>query len=97
VYFVTLLVVASAAILLMAPAIHHRILFRQGQKPFLVRTANNLAIAGMASLALGFVGILVLLSDFVVGSAAPLIVGALAGAFVGGLWFLLPLVRRDEE
>ncbi len=97
VYFVTLLLVASAAFLLMAPAIHHRILFRQGQKSFLVHIANDLAIAGMALLALGFVGILVLLSDFVLGGAAPLIVGALAGAFVGGLWFLLPIVRRDED
>lgn len=96
VYFVTLLVVASAAFLLMAPAIHHRILFRQGQKQFLVRVANDLAIAGMASLALGFIGILVLLSDFVLGGDAPLIIGALAGAFVGGLWFVLPIVRRDE-
>jgi uncharacterized protein DUF6328 len=97
VYSVTLLVVASAAFLLMAPAIHHRILFRQGQKPFLVSIANDLAIAGMALLALGFIGILVLLSDFVLGGAAPLIVGALAGAFVGGLWFVLPIVRRDEH
>jgi hypothetical protein len=97
VYFVTLLIVACAAFLLMAPAIHHRILFRQGQKPFLVRIANDLAIAGMSLLALGFVGILVLLSDFVLGGAAPIIVGALAGALVGGLWFILPVVRRDEE
>ena len=97
VYFVTLLIVACAAFLLMAPAIHHRILFRQGQKPFLVRVANDLAIAGMSLLALGFIGILVLLSDFVLGGAAPIIIGALAAAFVGGLWFALPIVRRDEE
>ena len=97
VYFVTLLIVACAAFLLMAPAIHHRILFRQGQKPFLVRAANDLAIAGMSLLALGFVGILVLLSDVVLGGAAPIIVGALAAALVGGLWFVVPIVRRDEE
>lgn len=97
VYFVTLLIVACSALLLMAPAIHHRILFRQGQKLFLVRVANDLAITGMSLLALGFVGILVLLSDFVLGGAAPLIVGALVAAFVGGLWFALPIVRRDEE
>ena len=96
VYFITLLDVASAAFLLMAPAIHHRILFRQGQKPFLVHLANHIAIAGMALLAVGFIGILVLLSDFVLGGAAPVIVGALAATFVGGLWFVVPVVRRDE-
>jgi hypothetical protein len=97
VYFVTLLTVACSAFLLMAPAIQHRILFRQGQKPFLVRLANDLAIAGMSLLAVGFIGILVLLSDYVLGGVAPVIVPVLAGAFVGGLWFVLPVVRRDEE
>jgi hypothetical protein len=94
VYFVTLLFVAMAAFLLMAPPIHHRILFRQSQKPFLVRTANVLAITGMICLALGFVGILLLISDVVVGGAAPGIVAGAATLVVGGLWFGLPLLRR---
>lgn len=97
VYFVTLLFVATAAFLLMAPPVHHRILFRRGEKRFLVRTANYLAIGGMVFLALGFTGILILISDVVVGGAAPVLVGVLAAAFVGGLWFLLPIIRRDEE
>lgn len=97
VYFATLLVVATAAILLLAPPIHHRLLFRHGEKPFLVRTGNYMAIAGMSFLGLGFVGILILISDVVVGGAAPAIVGVLAAAFIAGLWFALPLVRRDQE
>ena len=80
-----------------APAVHHRLLFRHGEKSYLLRLANHLAIAGMLCLALGFVGILVLLSDVVLGGAAPVVVGALATLFVGGLWFALPLVRRDQE
>ena len=97
VYFITLLVVALAAFLLLAPPIHHRLLFRHGEKPFLIRTGNYLAIAGMICLGVGFVGILVLISDYVVGGAAPVIVGALAAALIVGLWFVVPLVRRDEE
>jgi hypothetical protein len=96
-YFVTLLLVALAAFLLMTPPIHHRILFRHGEKAFLLRVANRLAIAGMSCLALGFVGILTLESDVVVGGAAPVIVGASAGALIAGLWFGLPLLRRGEE
>jgi hypothetical protein len=97
VYFVTLLMVALAAFLLMAPPIHHRILFRHGEKPFLIRVGNYMAIGGMVCLGLGFVGILVLISDVVVGGAAPAVVGALALALVAGLWFVLPLVRREKE
>jgi hypothetical protein len=97
VYFVTLLVVAVAAFLLMAPPIHHRLLFRHGEKSFLIRVGNDMAIAGMICLGVGFVGILVLISDYVVGGAAPVIVGVLAAATVSGLWFALPLARRDRE
>ena len=97
VYFITLLVVALAAFLLLAPPIHHRLLFRHGEKPFLIRTGNYMAIAGMICLGVGFVGILVLVSDYVVGGDAPLIVGVLATAVIVGLWFVVPLVRRDEE
>jgi hypothetical protein len=96
-YFVTLLIVATSAFLLMAPPVHHRILFRRGEKRFLVRTANDLALAGMSLLALGFVGILVLLSDVVLGGSAPVIIGALAAALLIGLWFVLPILRREEE
>lgn len=97
VYFVTLLVVALAAFLLMAPPIHHRLLFRHGEKPFLIRIGNYMAIAGMMCLGVGFIGILILLSDFVVGGAAPVVVGVLAAAAIAGLWFVVPLVRREEE
>jgi len=94
VYFVTLLLVALAAFLLLAPSIHHRILFRHGEKPFLVEVANRFAIVGGVFLALGFVGILLLLSDVVVGAAAPGIVAGVAAAVLGILWFVVPLARR---
>src|ERR1700759_4118477 len=41
-YFITLICVALAAVLLMAPSIHHRILFRRGEKPYLIWMANRL-------------------------------------------------------
>jgi hypothetical protein len=96
-YFVTLLVVALAAFLLMAPPIHHRLLFRHGEKRFLIRVGNYMAIAGMACLGLGFVGIVVLISDVVVGGAAPVIVGVLAALVIVSLWFALPIEHRDRE
>jgi Family of unknown function (DUF6328) len=97
VYFVTLLVVALAAFLLMAPAIHHRLLFRHGEKQFLILVGNYVAIGGMACLGVGFVGILVLVSDVVVGGVAPAVVGGLAAIVIAGLWFGLPLSRRDQQ
>ena len=53
VYFITLLCVAISAVLLLAPSIHHRILFRQREKGYLVSVANRMAIWGMIFLAFG--------------------------------------------
>ncbi|HEY2439122.1 MAG TPA: DUF6328 family protein [Solirubrobacteraceae bacterium] len=97
IYFVTLGLVAVAAFLLMAPPVQHRLLFRHHEKRYLIAAANRLAIAGMAFLALGFTGILVLLSDYVVGGIAPIIAGVLTLALTGGLWFALPLARRASQ
>jgi hypothetical protein len=96
-YFITLALVATAAFLLMAPPIQHRLLFRHHEKRYLVTMGNRLTIAGMGLLALGFTGILVLLSDYVVGGLAPVIVAVLTFAFIGGLWFAVPLARRARE
>jgi hypothetical protein len=96
VYFVTLALVALATFLLIAPPAQHRLLFRQHEKRYLIVVANRLAIAGLALLALGFTGIMVLLSDYVVGGIAPIVAGALTVAITGGLWFAFPLVRRQR-
>jgi hypothetical protein len=81
-------------VLLIAPSVHFRILFRQGEKRYLVSLANRLAIAGIAFLGLGFTGILILLSDFVVGGVSPVVVGALAFVGIAALWFAIPIRRR---
>ncbi|MFZ0039845.1 MAG: DUF6328 family protein [Solirubrobacteraceae bacterium] len=97
VYFVTLALVAVATFLLMAPPVHHRLLFRYHEKPYLIALANKLAIAGLVFLALGFTGILVLLSDYVVGGGAAIVAGVLTLSITGGLWFAVPLVRRRRD
>ncbi len=96
-YFITLALVAVAAFLLMAPPIQHRLLFRHHEKRFLVTIGSRLAIAGMTFLALGFTGILVLLSDYAVGGIAPILAGILTLTFTGGLWFGVPMYRRARE
>src|SRR5258708_34187029 len=50
-YFATLLCTALASVLLIAPTVHHRLLFRRHEKRFAVLTANRLSEAGMPALA----------------------------------------------
>ena len=93
-YFVTLLCVAIAAVLLIAPSIHHRLLFRRRQKEFIVEIGNRLAILAAAFLTVGLTGILVLVSDFVFDGATAAVIGVCTAGFVIGVWFILPLLRR---
>lgn len=93
-YFITLLSMAVAATLLIAPSIHHRILFRLSQKAFLVDVGNKVAIVAMVFMTIGMTGILMLIADVVFGGASTVVVGVLAGLTVSGLWFGIPLNRR---
>ncbi len=96
VYYATLVCIGCAAALLIAPSIHHRVLFREGEKPYLVRMGNRLMIIGMAFLALGMTGIFVLVSDFVFGGWEAVIAGSLTALVVIGVWFGIPLWHRSR-
>jgi amino acid transporter len=98
VYYVTLLCVALATVLLIAPSIHHRLLFRRGEKEYIVRFGNGAAIAASVFLGVGLTGILVLISNFVFGGVLAVVVGPCAAGVVIVLWFAIPLKRRlDDE
>src|SRR5205085_10971599 len=92
-YFVTLLCIAVAAALLIAPSIHHRLLFRRRQKAYLVQMATSLTIVAMVFLTVGFTGILVLISHVLFGAIAAIVVGTCTAVFSSAIWFGIPLAR----
>src|SRR3954452_23284307 len=94
-YFATLLAAGGAAILLIAPTAYHRILFRLGDKEYLVAVANRFTLAGLTCVAVSMVGALLLVSDLLFESTA--VVAVTAGfAALGCLsfWCVAPLRRR---
>ena len=95
VYYATLLCVAVAAVLLIAPSVQHRVLFRYGEKEYIVKLGNRIAITAAGFLAAGITGIVVLMSDFLLGHAAAAAAGACAAVLTTGLWFALPLWKRN--
>ena len=90
-YYLTFISTAIAAVLLIAPSIHHRVRFRQGDKDRLLRVANHLTIAGTMLLALAIGGAVFLVSDMLFGvtTASAIAVGGLA--LVGIVWFVIPI------
>jgi hypothetical protein len=94
VYFATLLCTAISAILLISPSAYHRLTFRYQQKRRLVFYANRFAIAGLFFLALAMTGAIMLVTDFLFGAAATVVVTTCTVLAFGFFWFALPLHRR---
>ena len=94
VYFVTLLLAALAAVCLLAPAAHHRILFRCDDKQHVVFMSNRLMLTGLGCLALAMCGSLLLVATKLFGIETGVI--ALAGAAIPFvvIWFAMPLWRK---
>jgi hypothetical protein len=93
-YFVALMLSAVAVACLMAPSIHHRILFGQHQERYLVSMGTVLTIAGMTALALAIVLSLVLVAHFLFGAGAAWAAGGFAFFTFAAIWYALPLGRR---
>jgi uncharacterized protein involved in cysteine biosynthesis len=94
VYFVALLCCAAATILLIAPSANHRILFRAREKPRMLRTANVLAIAGLAFLAAAVTCVVLMITDYLYGTETTVAVTATVGLAFALLWYAMPLRRR---
>ena len=96
-YFVTLLLSAGAGACLIAPSMHHRILFRQGLKASLIATANRLAILGLLLLAAAIAGSILLVGDFLFGLTAG--IAAAAGTLLVFvlLWAGIPVWQRLRD
>src|SRR3954469_12971889 len=93
-YFVTLALAGTAAVLLIAPTSHHRILFRCGDKEHIVRMANRYAIAGLTCVAFAMVGAFVFVADVILGSPFAGMAGVAAAAGPLWCWYAQPLLRR---
>jgi hypothetical protein len=84
--------------LIIAPVAFHRVLFRHGQRPWLVAAANRAALAGLFSLALTTSGVVWLVFDLVVDRTLASIAGVVSLLFFSALWAGVPLrAPRTEE
>jgi hypothetical protein len=93
-YLATLLAAATASAMLIAPVSYHRLVFRSGRKPQLVRTASLLAEAGLVFLLLAVAGAVFVVVDAVSGLWAAGALAAMMAALYTTLWYVIPLLRR---
>jgi predicted neutral ceramidase superfamily lipid hydrolase len=94
VYFLAVVATFVSSILLIAPAAHHRLLFRQGSKERVLKTANVLVVAGTAALAVGMSLSLYLIADVLYPGTAAGIASAVAALATAFLWFGVPRILK---
>ncbi|MFB4312190.1 DUF6328 family protein [Actinomadura sp. GTD37] len=94
-FYLALFGAATASICFIAPAFQHRILFRLGQKPLLIKRANQYGIAGAFALAISITSATMLIVDSLSERTLPVVLTA-AGVLglAGWVWFVQPYLTR---
>lgn len=96
VYYATLLSTALALVLYLAPAVYHRVRFREGDKEFLLRKANREALAGSVATALALTGALFLVTELVFGRVEAVVASLAFFALIAWRWWAIALYRSSR-
>ncbi len=83
--------------LIVAPVAFHRMLFRRGERPWIVEAANTSARAGLLFLALTTSGVVWLVFDVVTNRTLAHVSGGLALGFFVLLWAGVPWLARRPD
>src|SRR3954471_3930724 len=94
IYFAALLLSAMSAAMLIAPAVMHRVLFRQNQKKELVVNASRVALGGQALLVFAVSASVLLVGDYLYGHAVGAVMAVFIWLWTAGWFFALPLYIR---
>ena len=87
VYYGTLSRTAVALVLYMAPAAHHRLRFREGDKDYMLRKANREAIAGTVASSFALTGVLYLISQRMFETAEAIVASLAFFVFLAWRWW----------
>lgn len=91
VYLATLLATALASVLLIAPSMHHRILFRSDNKERILFHAHRFAMAGLAVLGVAITLAVLLVTHFVFGQGTAIVAAALCTGAMLLAWVAIPV------
>ena len=93
-YLVVLSLTLISSVMLLAPVMIHRAVFRSHRKDRVLRLSATLARVGLAILALAMVGLVALIFLLVTGTAGGLVAAAAMAVFVVVMLFVVPARMR---
>lgn len=92
VFYATVISLAVATVLLIAPTAHHRMRFPDGAKDRLLVISSNLVLVGTAFLTASIAGSVYVVTAAVYGSGPAAAVAAIVAALTAFVWFVAPLL-----
>jgi hypothetical protein len=97
-YFVSLWATFVGTVLLMAPAVYHRVRWRRGGKSDAIAIAHRLFLVGTGCLGFGLSAALFFVAGTVFEPIVAVSVAVLTSLLLIGTWYVLPLTRsyRDD-
>jgi lysylphosphatidylglycerol synthetase-like protein (DUF2156 family) len=97
IYLVLVVLAAASTILGLAPVSLHRTLFRKKAKAELVSTAHRLLLVTLGVLGLVVAGVVLLIFDVVVSTAAGFIAGGATRLAIIAIWVVIPQSARPDQ
>jgi hypothetical protein len=95
-YLAILVLSMLTTVLIVAPVSFHRLLFRQGERDWLVKAAHHCCVGGLLGLGLASCAVIFLVFDLVIGNeVASFAAAAVALAFIT-VWAVIPFLGRDH-
>lgn len=94
-YLMVLALALMSTVVLLAPVMIHRAVFRRHRKDWVLRWSHVLARAGLMLLSIALVGLVALIVTLVAGAGWAIPAAAVMAVFVGVMLFVIPVsIRR---
>ena len=90
VYFLTLMVTGLAAIVVVAPVVHHRMAFRRHDKERVVVRGNLQILISIFLVSVSILGIEILVTDYLYGATLTIVASVAYTVVTVILWWILP-------
>ncbi|HWJ67782.1 MAG TPA: DUF6328 family protein [Nocardioides sp.] len=95
-YLGILVTAVITTLVIVAPVCYHRLLFRQGEREWIVAAAHFCALGGLTGLAVVSAAVVLLVFDIVVGHPGALIAAAAVALAFTATWAVVPLWGRER-
>ena len=96
-YFASLWATFVGTVLLMAPAVYHRVRWQRGGKGDAIVIAHRLFLLGTGCLGFGLGAVLFFVAETVFETFLAVTIAAATGLLLATTWYVLPMARRYKE